>query len=197
MASLEALKMCVSENMGVPLATVNSWALILRKEGLITSGGKGRTVEMTASDATNLMLPGLIDGLSTEAARNVRRLRAMPLDDYRNSHLDGDSWQLDRYNHGAAFYEGLPHFMRLATSRTASFGKALDMLLEGRTGCDVHDIKVSEFNSRVEAEIYVREDPKGWVLRFAQGTTRKGRTIAISLGGDEFSAIAQTVGGVL
>src|SRR6266545_3308915 len=61
--------------LGVPEATVRSRVMLLRKESLWSSEGRGISVDPVPSDASNLLLSFLGGGLVTKAAETVRMIR--------------------------------------------------------------------------------------------------------------------------
>jgi hypothetical protein len=61
--------------LGVPEATVRSRVMLLRKESLWSSEGRGISVNPVPSDASNLLLSFLGGGLVTKAAETVRMMR--------------------------------------------------------------------------------------------------------------------------
>jgi hypothetical protein len=61
--------------LGVPEATVRSRVMLLRKESLWSSEGKGISANLVPSDASNLLLSFLGGGFVTKAAETVRMIR--------------------------------------------------------------------------------------------------------------------------
>lgn len=86
MAKLQQLIETCAETLGVERTSVNVLAMHLRKEGLIRSSGRGPNgAEMSATDASNLILAVLGGGYAKDAARTVGLIRAGWVEDYNCS----------------------------------------------------------------------------------------------------------------
>jgi hypothetical protein len=75
MSELARLVEVASNVLGVPEKTVRSRVMLLRKNSLWSSIGKGISADPAPSDASNLLLSFLGGGLVTETADTVRLLR--------------------------------------------------------------------------------------------------------------------------
>ena len=75
MSKLARLIEVASTVLRVPEKTVRSRVMLLRKNSLWSSIGKGISADLAPSDASNLLLSFLGGGLVTETAETVRRLR--------------------------------------------------------------------------------------------------------------------------
>jgi hypothetical protein len=75
MSELAHLVEVASDVLGVPEKTVRSRVMLLRKNSLWSSIGKGISADPAPSDASNLLLSFLGGGLVTETAETVRLLR--------------------------------------------------------------------------------------------------------------------------
>ena len=75
MGELSRLVEVASNVLGVPEKTVRSRVMLLRKNSLWSSIGKGISANPAPSDASNLLLSFLGGGLVTETAETVRLLR--------------------------------------------------------------------------------------------------------------------------
>ncbi|RTL97428.1 hypothetical protein EJV44_08930 [Ancylobacter aquaticus] len=76
MAKLSQIIEPFATALGLPARSMNVLAMVLRKGGLITKGGRGPAgAEMQSSDATNLLLAAMIGGEATSADKWVNRVR--------------------------------------------------------------------------------------------------------------------------
>lgn len=70
----------VADILGIPARSVNVWAMILRKHGLITKTGRGTGgAEMRPSDLTNLLLAAMVGGEATAVGKTVAFVRGCTL----------------------------------------------------------------------------------------------------------------------
>src|SRR5947208_11109723 len=76
MKSTAGLIRRASAVLGVPEKTVRSRVMLLRKESLWSSIGKGKSPDPAPSDASNLLLSFLGGGLVTKTAETVRMIRS-------------------------------------------------------------------------------------------------------------------------
>jgi hypothetical protein len=80
MAKLSDILGPVADILDVPRGSVNVWAMILRKHGLITTGGRGRGgAEMRPSDIANLLLAAMTGGGAKSINDDVSYIRSMRL----------------------------------------------------------------------------------------------------------------------
>jgi hypothetical protein len=94
MAKLKELENLYARLLGMNKGSIHVLAMMLRKERLIRSAGRGlNAAEMGASDATNLLLAGLGGGMPTKAAATVRNLRSAPLWRTAYRSREGSAWQ--------------------------------------------------------------------------------------------------------
>lgn len=77
MAKLSRIIEPFANALGVPARSMNVFAMVLRKAGLITKGGRGPAgAEMVASDGVNLLLAAMVGGEATSSDQSVTRIRA-------------------------------------------------------------------------------------------------------------------------
>jgi hypothetical protein len=77
MAKLSQIIEPFANALGLPARSMNVLAMMLRKRGLITKGGRGPAgAEMGSSDATNLLLAAMVGGEATSADKSVTFVRA-------------------------------------------------------------------------------------------------------------------------
>lgn len=193
MAKLVALSKLVAQVTGLSPARVRVLEMVLRKAGLITSGGRGlHAAEMKPSDATNMVLGALHLGAATEVDEGVRDLRALEFD-----FLEVDNPEYDILNRRVSPLEAdihLPSFIPVP----ANLGQALDWVFSSpeHFSGTYSDLELTQSGWRTEVTVSICDlawyegghfshDAKKWALGFASltdpvSTYRSRRTTRFS-----------------
>jgi hypothetical protein len=175
MAKLVALSKLVAEVTGLSPARVRVLEMVLRKAGMITSGGRGlHAAEMKPSDATNMVLGALHLGAATEVDAGVRELRALEFD-----FLEVDNPEFDLLNRRVSPFEAdihLPSFIPVP----ANLGEALDWVFSSpeHFSGPYSDLELMQSGWRTEVTVSICDlkwydgchfsnDAKRWALGFA------------------------------
>ncbi len=153
----------LADILGIPARSVNVWAMILRKAGLITKGGRGMGgAEMRPSDVTNLLLAAMVGGEATAVGETVDFVRGSAL-----SHADEKFDRLEELAIPVNFFD-----------KSADFGSMLDRMIATMmggepvvvdTGLPVTNITVTIAQPTAfgaSASIWLDEGDREWTLRF-------------------------------
>lgn len=154
----------VAETLGLPQPSMNVLAMTLRKNGLISSGGRGRGgAEMRPPDVTNLLLAAMAGGHAKDAHEIVARLREASVTPGAN-----------QYDDPPRPIENLPLFMQ-----PHSLGAALDAILvsyaaDGGLIDDEYQLPITNISLTVtfphlvcyRAELWLDNGSENWTLRY-------------------------------
>ncbi len=153
----------LADILGIPARSVNVWAMILRKSGLITKGGRGMGgAEMRPSDVTNLLLAAMVGGEATAAGETVAFVRGCAF-----SRVEEKFDCLDEKDVSVNFFD-----------KSADFGGVLDRMIATMmrgepvvvdTGLPVTNITVTVAQPTAfgaNASIWIDEGDREWTLRF-------------------------------
>lgn len=153
----------VADILGIPARSVNVWAMILRKHGLITKAGRGTGgAEMRPSDLTNLLLAAMVGGEATAVGETVAFVRGCTLCEIEEKfgRTDGKSVPVTCFD------------------PAADFGGMIDRLIATKVGGDpmVIDTGAPVTNTSITIEqptafgvrawMWIDEGDREWTLHF-------------------------------